>query len=84
MKNRKRKNLVKNLSIALLGKLSKTAEGKFLIVDEKNNITVERSFQSMLEFFEGDAVRINLRVSTAQHYDIYEYDNAPTVEDEEE
>jgi len=82
--NKKRKNLVKNLSVALLGKLSKTPGGIFIIDDGKEQINVEASFRKMLEYSVDDTVRINLRVNTAQHYDIYEYsgDVSGDVEDE--
>ncbi len=81
-KNKKRRNLVKNLSIALTGKLVKK-DGKFKIDDGESGINVERSFESMLEFFENDVVKINIRVGTAGHWDIYEYDNVPVSDDAE-
>jgi len=79
--NKKRRTLVKNLSIGLVGKLVCNDAGiNFTINDGKKEIPVEDSFRSMLEFFKNDVVKINLHVTTAGHWDRYEYE---PVEDDE-
>ena len=70
---KKRKSVVKNLSVTLVGKLEKSGD-EYFIHDGKEKIIPMKSFTSMLDFFTNETIRINIHVDTAGRWDVYEFE----------